>query len=259
MIEIRDVTKRYVMGDVIVEALRGVTLTIADGEFVAIMGPSGSGKSTLMNVVGCLDIPSTGSYKLDGVEVSGMSDDELAAIRNKKIGFVFQSFNLLPRVQAIKQVELPLMYAGVRDRRDRAIEALESVGLGERIHHTPRELSGGQQQRVAIARAIVGQPSLILADEPTGALDTRSTTEVMELFTRLNKELGITVAFVTHEPEVAAYTDRTITIRDGQIVRDGPSLKHAPGAVTADQVGAAPHTPEPQRVAVAAAQPAAAK
>jgi putative ABC transport system ATP-binding protein len=259
MIEIRDVTKRYVMGDVIVEALRGVTLTIADGEFVAIMGPSGSGKSTLMNVVGCLDIPSTGSYKLDGVEVSGMSDDELAAIRNKKIGFVFQSFNLLPRVQAIKQVELPLMYAGVRDRRDRAIEALESVGLGERIHHTPRELSGGQQQRVAIARAIVGQPSLILADEPTGALDTHSTTEVMELFTRLNKELGITVAFVTHEPEVAAYTDRTITIRDGQIVRDGPSLKHAPGAVTADQVGAAPHAPEPQPVAVAAAQPAAAK
>jgi putative ABC transport system ATP-binding protein len=259
MIEIRDVTKRYVMGDVIVEALRGVTLTIADGEFVAIMGPSGSGKSTLMNVVGCLDIPSTGSYKLDGVEVSGMSDDELAAIRNKKIGFVFQSFNLLPRVQAIKQVELPLMYAGVRDRRDRAIEALESVGLGERIHHTPRELSGGQQQRVAIARAIVGQPSLILADEPTGALDTRSTTEVMELFTRLNKELGITVAFVTHEPEVAAYTDRTITIRDGQIVRDGPSLKHAPGAVTADQVGAAPHAPEPQPVAVATAQPAAAK
>jgi putative ABC transport system ATP-binding protein len=259
MIEIRDVTKRYVMGDVIVEALRGVTLTIADGEFVAIMGPSGSGKSTLMNVVGCLDIPSTGSYKLDGVEVSGMSDDELAAIRNKKIGFVFQSFNLLPRVQAIKQVELPLMYAGVRDRRDRAIEALESVGLGERIHHTPRELSGGQQQRVAIARAIVGQPSLILADEPTGALDTRSTTEVMELFTRLNKELGITVAFVTHEPEVAAYTDRTITIRDGQIVRDGPSLKHAPGAVTADQVGAAPHAPEPQPAGVAAAQPAAAK
>jgi putative ABC transport system ATP-binding protein len=259
MIEIRDVTKRYVMGDVIVEALRGVTLTIADGEFVAIMGPSGSGKSTLMNVVGCLDIPSTGSYKLDGVEVSGMSDDELAAIRNKKIGFVFQSFNLLPRVQAIKQVELPLMYAGVRDRRDRAIEALESVGLGERIHHTPRELSGGQQQRVAIARAIVGQPSLILADEPTGALDTHSTTEVMELFTRLNKELGITVAFVTHEPEVAAYTDRTITIRDGQIVRDGPSLKHAPGAVTADQVGAAPHAPEPQPAGVAAAQPAAAK
>jgi putative ABC transport system ATP-binding protein len=259
MIEIRDVTKRYVMGDVIVEALRGVTLTIADGEFVAIMGPSGSGKSTLMNVVGCLDIPSTGSYKLDGVEVSGMSDDELAAIRNKKIGFVFQSFNLLPRVQAIKQVELPLMYAGVRDRRDRAIEALESVGLGERIHHTPRELSGGQQQRVAIARAIVGEPSLILADEPTGALDTRSTTEVMELFTRLNKELGITVAFVTHEPEVAAYTDRTITIRDGQIVRDGPSLKHAPGAVTADQVGAAPHAPEPQPAGVAAAQPAAAK
>ena len=258
MIEIQDVTKRYAMGDVIVEALRGVTITIKDGEFVAIMGPSGSGKSTLMNIVGCLDVPTSGSYQLDGVEVSGMTDDELATIRNKKIGFVFQSFNLLPRVEAVKQVELPLMYAGVRNRRPRAIEALEAVGLGERIHHTPRELSGGQQQRVAIARAIVGEPSLILADEPTGALDTKSTTEVMELFTRLNRELGITVAFVTHEPEVAAYTDRTITIRDGQIVRDGPSLKHTEYGQTLDQAGAPPHAPVPLSVAAAEVEPAAA-
>jgi putative ABC transport system ATP-binding protein len=256
MIEIQNVTKRYVMGDVVVEALRGVSITIEDGEFVAIMGPSGSGKSTLMNIVGCLDVPSTGSYQLDGVEVSGMTDDELAAIRNKKIGFVFQSFNLLPRVQAVKQVELPLMYAGVRDRRARAIEALESVGLGERIHHTPRELSGGQQQRVAIARAIVGEPSLILADEPTGALDTKSTTEVMELFTRLNRELGITVAFVTHEPEVAAYTNRTITIRDGMIVRDGPSQKHIEDGRTLDQAGA--HPPSSNGTAHADIEPAAA-
>src|SRR5579883_2031939 len=255
MIELQDVTKRYLIGDVTVEALRGVSLTIADGEFIAIMGPSGSGKSTLMNIIGCLDVPTSGSYKLDGVEVSGMSDDELATIRNRKIGFVFQSFNLLPRVEAVKQVELPLMYAGVRNRRARAIEALEAVGLGERIHHTPRELSGGQQQRVAIARAIVGEPSLILADEPTGALDTKSTTEVMELFTRLNRELGITVAFVTHEPEVAAYTDRTITIRDGQIVRDGPSLKHTADGRTLDQVGPSAQLPATNGASPAVVEP----
>jgi putative ABC transport system ATP-binding protein len=215
-----DITKMYLMGDQEVHALRGVSLTIADGDFVAIMGPSGSGKSTLMNIVGCLDQPTSGTYELDGVEVSALTDDELALIRNRKIGFVFQSYNLLARMPAVEQVELPLMYAGVGNRRELAAEALTAVGLGSRLHHKPTELSGGQAQRVAIARALVTSPSLILADEPTGALDTRSSVEIMALFQQLNEDRGITVVFVTHEPDVAAFTRRTLHIRDGSIQSD---------------------------------------
>jgi putative ABC transport system ATP-binding protein len=219
MIQLTGIRKTYQMGDIEVHALNGVDLTIADGEFVAIMGPSGSGKSTLMNMIGCLDVPTAGSYLLDGIEVAGMTDDELTLIRNRKLGFVFQSFNLLPRLSATEQVEVPLIYQRAPNRRARAVAALERVGLGERTHHKPTELSGGQQQRVAIARALVSEPSLILADEPTGALDTRSTAEIIQLFEELNSQ-GITVVFVTHEPEVAAHTKRQIHIRDGVIVLD---------------------------------------
>jgi putative ABC transport system ATP-binding protein len=219
MISIRDVTKTYQMGDIAVHALNGVHLDIQDGELVAIMGPSGSGKSTLMNIIGCLDVPTSGSYVLDDVEVNDLTDDELTWLRNRKIGFVFQSFNLLPRLSALEQVEVPLTYARVPNRRQLAAAALERVGLGDRLHHKPTELSGGQQQRVAIARALVTEPSLILADEPTGALDTRSTAEIIALFEELNSQ-GITVVFVTHEPEVAAHTKRQIHIRDGEIVLD---------------------------------------
>jgi putative ABC transport system ATP-binding protein len=233
MIVLRDVTKVYRMGAVEVHALRGVSLEIGDGEFVAIMGPSGSGKSTLMNILGCLDVPTTGSYLLDGVEVAGLTDDELAVIRNRKIGFVFQSFNLLPRLSAVEQVEVPLAYARVPNRRKLAIAALEAVGLGERLHHKPTELSGGQQQRVAIARALVMQPSMILADEPTGNLDSRSSEEIMALFAQLNAQ-GITVVFVTHEPDIAAHTRRVLHIRDGQLVSD-ERQEPRPAAVTAGE------------------------
>lgn len=222
VIAVQGVTKVYQMGDIEVQALRGVDVEIWPGEMVAIMGPSGSGKSTLMNIIGCLDVPSEGTYKLDGVDVSKLKDSQLAEIRCRKIGFVFQSFNLLPRTSARANVELPLVYAGTRgrQRRQRAEEMLRLVGLGERLDHKPNELSGGQQQRVAIARALTNQPAMILADEPTGNLDTKTSIEIMELFQRLNREQGITIVFVTHEPEIATYCQRVISVRDGRVARD---------------------------------------
>ncbi len=220
VIDIHDITKMYKMGDIEVHALRGVSLQIHEGEFLSIMGPSGSGKSTLMNILGCLDQPTNGSYFLDGQDVSKLSERDLARVRNKKIGFVFQSFNLLKRTTAVRQVELPLVYAGVTGRGKRAKTALESVGLGQRLDHLPSELSGGQQQRVAIARALVNEPAMILADEPTGNLDSRSGTEVMQIFQRLNREQGITTIFVTHDPWIARHTQRVIMLRDGKIIAD---------------------------------------
>jgi len=221
MIDIKNVTKVYHMGEIEVHALRGVSLQIEAGECLTIMGPSGSGKSTLMNVLGCLDVPTEGSYHLHGQDVSKLSDSELAHIRNKEIGFVFQTFNLLPRTTALRQVELPLMYAGVgpRERHKRSREALEAVGLGDRTGHKPDELSGGQQQRVAIARALVTGPSIIMADEPTGNLDTKSGEEILRIFKQLN-ERDITIIFVTHDPEIAEYGGRTIHIRDGLVEQD---------------------------------------
>ena len=216
----RGLTKIYQMGEMTVHALRGVSFDIARGEMVSIMGPSGSGKSTLMNMIGCLDKPTRGSYTLDGIETSSLSDDALARVRNRKIGFVFQSFNLLARTPAIEQVELPLIYAGIGNRRERAMRALTAVGLQDRARHKPTELSGGQQQRVAIARALVTEPAIILADEPTGALDSRTSVEIMAIFQRLNAEQGMTVVFVTHEPEIASFTQRVINIRDGEIGSD---------------------------------------
>ncbi|NMC32070.1 MAG: ABC transporter ATP-binding protein [Veillonellaceae bacterium] len=220
-IVIQDIVKTYQMGDSIVRALAGVSLTVEEGEFTAIMGPSGSGKSTLMNILGCLDRPTSGSYKLDGAEVATLGDDELAVTRNKKIGFVFQNFNLLSRMSALNNVALPMVYAGVpqHERLERARKNLEMVGLGGRVHHKPNELSGGQRQRVAIARALVNEPTIILADEPTGNLDSKSGDEIMEIFCELNRQ-GRTVILVTHEPDIAAYTRRTVTFRDGLIVSD---------------------------------------
>ena len=233
LIEARDLTKTYTMGDQTVHALRGVSLDIEAGGFVAIMGASGSGKSTLMNILGCLDVPTSGHYSLAGEAVDGLAPDALASIRNRRIGFVFQQFNLLPRTSALENVELPMVYAGVKapERRARALAALQRVGLGERAGHTPSELSGGQQQRVAIARALVNQPSLILADEPTGALDTHTSEDIMKLLTELNHQ-GMTVVLVTHEPDIATWARRKLVFRDGVMVEDSTSplvdVTHAP-------------------------------
>lgn len=229
VIAIRNLVKTYVVGEHEVKALRGVSLDVQRGEFLSVTGPSGSGKSTFMHIVGCLDRPTSGQYLLDGQDVSRMSKDALAAVRNKKIGFVFQGFNLLARTSALDNVELPLLYGGgtlkTAERHKRAHEMLQAVGLGDRSDHHPNQLSGGQQQRVAIARALINNPSILLADEPTGNLDTRTSIEVMGLFQRLNVERGITVLLITHESDIAEYGTRIVTFRDGQVVADRPNRR----------------------------------
>jgi putative ABC transport system ATP-binding protein len=226
VISVKNLVKTYVVGEVEVRALRGVNLDVERGEFLSVTGPSGSGKSTFMHIVGCLDRPTSGQYFLDGQDVSRMSKDQLASIRNKKIGFVFQGFNLLSRTSALDNVELPLLYAGsgmkTADRHKRAMEVLTAVGLQERADHHPNQLSGGQQQRVAIARSLINTPSILLADEPTGNLDTRTSIEVMDIFQKLNRERGITVLLITHEQDIAEYGTRVVQFRDGQVVMDRP-------------------------------------
>jgi len=229
IIQVRDLTRVYQMGEIAVQALRGVSFDIPSGAFVAIMGPSGSGKSTLMNTLGCLDTPTSGQYLLDGIAVEQLDKDQLAAIRNRKLGFVFQQFHLLPRNTALENVELPLIYQGQPDarlRQQQAQAALEAVGLGTRLHHRPRELSGGQQQRVAIARALVTRPSLVLADEPTGNLDSQSSVEIMELFSRLHRT-GMTIILVTHEHDIAKYAQRVLIVRDGLLASDSVPEREA--------------------------------
>ena len=226
VIAVEDLTKTYAMGDVEVRALRGVSLSIEEGEFVAVTGPSGSGKSTFMHILGCLDRPTRGRYLLDGRDVSGLSRDELAEVRNRKIGFVFQGFNLLARTTALDNVELPLLYGSRMNgpaRRARARNVLEAVGLGDRMDHLPNQLSGGQQQRVAIARGLVNEPAILLADEPTGNLDSRTSVEVMDIFQRLNQESGITVLLITHEADIAEYGNRIIRFHDGRVASDRPN------------------------------------
>jgi putative ABC transport system ATP-binding protein len=227
IVEAKDISKTYRLGDIDLQALRGVSLTIEKGEFVAVMGPSGSGKSTFMNILGCLDKPTTGKYFLENIDISGLGRDELAAIRNKKIGFVFQGFNLLPRTSAVENVELPMLYDGVtaKERKDKALEALKDVGLEGRGDHHPNQLSGGQQQRVAIARALVNNAPIILADEPTGNLDTKTSAEIMEIFVRLNSQSNITIILVTHENDIASYSRRTIKFLDGHIISDEQIVK----------------------------------